>query len=154
MAPILLNCTFLRQNASLDLSAKINCQIYGPSSLYSKYSQIINSHKTSLLYIPLRSLINVGHPHSKYCAPDLKSSSASLQSSGSGKAKYPAGDLHRSHFAASHNVTSHKYCIGEQDLWKFLWGFVFSKRIISVGFGVGACSLCSCVLCNVQMLSC
>ena len=50
MAPILANCTFLRQNASLDLSAKINCQIYGPSSLYSNYCQIINLHKASLLY--------------------------------------------------------------------------------------------------------
>ena len=51
-----------------------------------------------------------------------------------------AKDLHRSHFAASHNVTSHKYCIGEQDLWKFPWGFlkenhfrwIWSWRLLSL----------------------
>ena len=51
-----------------------------------------------------------------------------------------AKDLHRSHFAASQNVTSHKYCIGEQDLWKFAWGlrkenhfcWIWSWRLLSL----------------------
>ena len=51
-----------------------------------------------------------------------------------------AKDLHRSHFAASHNVTSHKYCIGEEDLWKFPWGFlkenhfcwIWTRRLLSL----------------------
>ena len=48
-----------------------------------------------------------------------------------------AKDLHRSHFAASHNVTSHKYCIGEQDLWKFPFKenhfcWIWSWRLLSL----------------------